>query len=187
MDPGLSRRRALDRADEEEAVKRRREDIPAPLCLEFLETPTLLRGGQPAPDSFSQGLSLGIGRSPGLGPGHYPQRPAVRTTEEGERILPVVAVNQVALPVGASSQRLDRVDRSHVGFDDRHDLFVARMRADLAQRNLRHPHTDGQTGAHVTVKLRGSLGRLEGVKHESASAVGVSEFRAREARPSLSE
>jgi hypothetical protein len=91
--------------------------------------------------------------APGLGPGHDADGFAVGAAEEGESIFAVVQMDQVAFAKGAASQRLDRVNRSHIGFNDGYHLLIGGVRPNVAQGDFSRANAHRQAGAHMAVKV----------------------------------
>ena len=93
-----------------------------------------------------------IRSAPRLWSTHHAQGAAIRPPIEGKHVFSVIAMDEVTFAVRTSSQRLDRIDRSHVGFDNGDNLLVDGMRSDLREGEFSGAHSDSQAGAHVTVK-----------------------------------
>jgi hypothetical protein len=120
--------------------------------MQPMELLPLFGGGSIAPNLGKERFVLWRAFAPALGPDDDANRLTVGTTDEGKGVLAIVKVNQVALTVGTSSQRLDRVYRSHIGFDDGNDFLILSVRPDLIQADLRCPDADGQARAHVAME-----------------------------------
>jgi hypothetical protein len=142
------------------------EHLHGTLDVQFFKPGVLGGSGLTAADLFKEEFAFVRFRRPAIGAGDEAHGFAVRPAVERKSVLAIVVVNQIAFAKRTSSQRLDGIDRSHVGLDDGHNLLVGGVRPDFAQRDLSGANSDRESRAKMTVEL---LGLVDHGIHKCAS------------------
>jgi hypothetical protein len=167
VDASFGRERHIGGFDLEESLQRTLQDEARFFVVDLLKALFFFRRGRAGLHFGPQVLMLLIQHpTPGIRSGYYPDSLTVGAAEEGKGVFAIIEMDEVTFAIGAASQRLDRIDRSHIGLDNGDHLFIFGVGTDVAQGQLRHSDAHGQARAHVPVKFDYFFNRL-GVNHNA--------------------